>query len=81
MRPSARGRFFRPFIPIVVAVVLGVGYTTPGAVSPIEPTTVVPRTLARSRNVPLAGSEDRSHARRALSLVLAIAVQLRSGRE
>ena len=81
MRPSARGRVFRPFIPIVVAVVLGLGYIQPGAVSPDEPATVVQPTLARSRNAPLARAEDRSRDQRALSFVLAIAVQLRSGRQ
>jgi hypothetical protein len=80
MRPSARRPVFRPFIPIVVAVVLGFSYT-PGAVSPNEPATVVPPTLARSRNAPLARAEDRSRDQRALSFVLAIAVQLRSGRQ
>ena len=81
MRQSARGRFFRPFISIMVAVVLGLGYATPGAVSPNEPATVVPPTLARSRNAALARSQDRSRDQRALSFVLAIAGQLRSGRQ
>ena len=81
MRPSARGRVFRPYLPIVVAVALGLGYMRPGAVSPNGPATVIPPTLARSRNAPLARAEDRSRDERALSFVLAVAVQLRLGRQ
>jgi hypothetical protein len=79
MRPSARGRVFRHFISFAVAVVLGLGYTTAGAVPPSGPVTVVPPTLARSHNAALVHSEDKSRDKRALGFVLAIAGQLRSG--
>ena len=80
MRPSVRGRVFRHFISFAVAVVLGFGYTTAGAVPPSGLVTVVPPTLARSRNAALTQSQDRSRDKRALGFVLALAVQLQSGR-
>lgn len=80
MRPSARGRVFRLFISFAAAVILGFSYTTAGAVPPSRPVIVVPSTLAKSRYAALAHSEDRSRDKRALGFVLAIAVQLQSGR-
>jgi hypothetical protein len=80
MRPSARGRVFRHFISFAAAVVLGFGYTTAGAVPATGPVELVPPTLVRSRSAALAQSEHRSRDKRALSFVLAIAVQLQSGR-
>jgi len=80
MRPSVRGRVLRHFISFAVAIVLGFGYTTAGAVRPIGPVTVVPPALARFRNAAPAQSENQSRDKRALGFVLAIAVQLQSGR-
>lgn len=80
MRPTTRGRVFRHFISFVAAVVLGCGYTTAGAVPPRGPVTAVPPTVTRSRNAAFEQSEDKSRDKRALGFVLAIAVQLESGR-